>query len=205
MNQTPSQHLPYPDEDDPANGALQLQVLAEAIDAKLVSEFAQFRAVVNRPAFIANITSTQSFGSPGGSISWDTFSFNSMTSTGTGSLISIYEPGYWMVGAFMQSNPSGGITADSYLYAQLTWTDDLVLPLGATTTDQFYATNFQSSTGGEYQTVVGIVRQEYDGVVSRDGRGLLALDIIHANVASSVVVATSTFMWGFKISDLEDL
>lgn len=205
MNLTDSQDLPYPDENDPRNGALQLQVLAEAIDAKLVAQFAAYRAVVNRPAFIASLTGTQTFASGVSFITWDTFLFNSAITSAVGSSIVVYQTGYWMIGSFMQSNPSGAITANSRVENIITWTADLVLPLGGQAVDTVRSTNFQSSTGGEYQTASLLVRQEYDGSTDFTGGGDISLAINHANLASSVTVATSTILWGFKVCDLEDM
>jgi hypothetical protein len=205
VNETDTQDLPYPEINDPANGALQLQLLAEAIDAKLVTQFALYRGIVNRSTFIAGLTGTQSYSSGLSTLSWDTFLYNSADTSSVGSDITIYETGYWMVGAFLQTNPAGGITANSTCNAFLLWNADLVLPLGDTLNEQWVKANFQSSTGGEHQTVTGIVRQEYDGTANHDGGGRLSLALFHANVASNVVVQTTSLLWAFKICELEDM
>ena len=206
MNLTDTQDLPYPDCEDPGDGALDLQILAEAIDAKLSASFAGFRVIANRPAFYVNL-STNVGGYTAGSyasIPFDTVLFNSADTSGVSSSMTIYETGYWIIGGYLLSNPAAGVTANSNVSAWLTWRGDLVAPLGGSYTETWRTVNWQSSTGGEYQCATGLVRQEYDGTADHSGGGTVALGISHQNVASTVTVAATTSMWAFKVSDLED-
>lgn len=208
MNLTDSQALPFPDCDDPGDGALQLQLLAEAIDAKLVDQFARFRSIVNRPAFVAGLNAPQP-GYPTGisSIPWEREVYNSAITSGIvgSSGITFFQTGYWMVGAYLHSNPSGGVTANSLVYARLLYRGTLVAPIGGVNEELWISTNYQSSTGGEHQVVTALVRQEYDGTADFSGGGAVSLQIDHQNAASTITIQQPTLIWGFKVCDLEDM
>lgn len=210
MRSTDTQALPFPDCEDPGAGALQLQVLAEAIDAKLVAHFAAYRAIVNRPAFIVGLNVLQTgfaSGSPGSPVIWERVLFNSaITGDPIGSsAVLFYQPGYWLVGAYLSSIPSGGVTANSEIHLELKYRGDLVAPIGGSILETWATTNFQSNTGGEHQVSTALVRQEFDDLTSFSGGGSLTLNVRHENVASTVNVNTATLMWGFKVCELEDM
>lgn len=206
MDITNTQSLPYPDCNDPGDGALDLQVLAEAIDAKLVDAFANFRAVVNRPAFIVGLSANQTGFASGSTadITWDTIVWDSTpTGVGTGSGITFFQPGYWMLGCWISSVPSGGVTANSKLLIRMTFRGDLYVPVGGVHTESTAAANFQSNTGGEDIVVTQLVRQEYDNYPA--GGGSVTISLSHANVASTLTVNSTSLVWGFKVSNLEDM
>jgi hypothetical protein len=207
MDITNTQSLPYPDCNDPGDGALDLQVLAEAIDAKLVAAFANFRAIVNRPAFIVGLSANQTGFASGSTadIIWDTTIWDS-TPTGIGGLgsgVSFFQPGYWMIGCWISSVPSGGVTANSKLLIRMTYQGDLLVPVGAVHTESVAAANFQSNTGGEDVVVTQLVRQEADNFPGSSG--IVTISLSHANVASTLSVNSTSMVWGFKVCDLEDM
>jgi len=207
METTANQNLPYPECVDPGAGALDLQVLAEAIDAKLVTAFENFRAVVNRPAFIVGLSANQTGFASGSTadIVWDTKIWDS-TTIGVGAGVTFGDPGYWMIGCWISSVPSGGVTANSKLLIRLSYRGDLYVPVGAVHTESTAAANFQSNTGGEDVVVTQLVRQEYDGVTSPgSGGGAVIVNLSHANVASTLTVNSTSLVWGFKVCNLEDM
>lgn len=207
METTDTQRLPFPECVDPGVGALDLQVLAEAIDAKLVTAFANFRAVVNRPAFIVGLSANQTgfaSGSPGQDITWSTTIWNSTVALGIGAGVLFYEPGYWMLGTWVSASPSGGTTANSRYSVRLTYQGALLTPIGGESDELVGTINYQSSTGGEDQVVTHLVRQEFNDTTSFSGGGHVSVNIYHENVASTLTVTSTSIVWGFKVSDLED-
>lgn len=206
---TNTQSLPYPDCNDPGDGALDLQVLAEAIDAKLVDAFANFRAIVNRPAFIVGLLANQTGFASGSTadIVWDNVIWDSTTiGVGVGSGITFTDPGYWMLGCWISSVPSGGVTANSKLLIRMSYRGDLYIPVGGVHTESTAAANFQSNTGGEDIVVTQLVRQEYDGVaLPGTGGGSVTINLSHGNVASTLTVNSTSLVWGFKVCNLEDM
>src|SRR6476660_8368670 len=53
MELTPNLRLPYPDDNDPGDGALDLQVFAEATDAAITAQLVALRANINKPCRVA--------------------------------------------------------------------------------------------------------------------------------------------------------
>lgn len=201
MEVTDSQLLPYPEGTDPGDGALDLQVLAEAIDAKLVAAFANFRSVVNAPVFMTRLSANQT-----GIVSGvtTTIQFDQIVYDTTGTSDPATPPfsrtGYYRVGSYVSSNPSGGITANSSVRTFIVYRRQLITPFLGFTEEFFDTTTYQSSTGGEEQSAEGLIR-----VDALDSPGSsIRCDILHANAASTLNVIAGSRMWFYWVSDLED-
>lgn len=210
MNQTDEIQLPYPECEDPGNGALDLQVLAEAIDAKLVDQFARFRAVVNRPTFVFGLSAPQTgivngASSPGDTINFDTIVYQSnVQHNGPSGIFTIFTPGYWMLGIFCLATQSGGTTADAQMTTTMQITQDSPVFLGSTTVSDVSTRTYVSGLGNHH-TVIDVIRQDYDGTVALDGGAQVFAGFWHANAASTVTIQSSSLIWGVKICDIEDL
>lgn len=211
MEQTGSQHLPYPDGNDPANWALQLQVLAEAIDAKLVTEFAAFRTTINRPVLVANLSANQT--GIAASTTTDVLFDQTLFKAGTWQLDPTYafpqETGYYRMGAYVVANPSGGVTANSSVYTSLEYAYVPSFPFYSYTTEEFISRNWQSSTGGEHMVVEALVRVDVTNAAPSTSRPTdysgARVTITHSNVASSLNVIAGSKMWAYKVSELEGI
>jgi hypothetical protein len=212
MEQTTSQHLPYPTENDPANAALQLQVLAEAIDAKLVAQFALARQAFNVPAIMVNLSANQTGISNGTTtdILFDQILFE--YPSGAWSLTPQFpffpETGYYRIGLFVNSVPSGGVTANSACTITLRYPYVQQIPYTLYTIESYQDRCYQSNTSGEYQLIEAMVRCDVVNTTpaypsAQDYSGITAT-INHANVASTVNVLAGSKMWAWKTSELED-
>lgn len=211
MDQTSSQHLPYPEANDPADWALQLQVLAESIDAKLVAEFAGFRTAINRPVLVANLSANQT--GIAASVTSDIFFDQILFKSGSWLLDPSYafpqETGYYRMGAYVVANPSAGITANSSVYTSLTYAYVPSYPFYSYSTEEFISRNWQSSTGGEHMVVETLVRVDVVNPAPSTFRPTdysgARVTITHSNVASSLNVIAGSKMWAYKVSELEGI
>lgn len=209
MEQTSSQHLPYPDENDPAAWALQLQVLAEAIDAKLVDDFAAFRNVINTPALVVNLSTNQTgIATTGDDIFFDQILYMNGAWTLTPTYLVFPETGYYRIGTYIVSNPSAGVTANSSVIVTLRYVYVPSYPFYSRTVEDFETRNWQSSTGGEHMVAEGLIRVDtvnpYPSSSSPSDYSMARVRIGHANVASTLNVIAGSKMWGYKVSELED-
>jgi hypothetical protein len=210
MEQTISQHLPYPGPNDPANAALQLQALAEAIDAKLVDQFAVARQAFNVPAIMVNLSANQT-GVLNGTTT-DILFDETVVEFGDWDLAPPFpffpETGYYRIGLFVNSIPSGAVTANSACTITLRYPYVQQIPYTLYTVESYQDRCYQSNTGGEYQLIEAMVRCDVVNTTpaypsAQDYSGISAT-INHANVASTVNVLAGSKMWAWKTSELED-
>lgn len=211
MEVTDSQALPYPEINDPADGALQLQVLAEAIDAKLVAQFAAQRRIVNPPACVVRLAANQTgvVAETTTQIFFDQIIYQQGSWLLAPTSLFFPETGYYRIGAYMVSGPSGAATLGSRLILTLRYPYVQALPFSTYTVEEFKTQNFQSGTAGnEHQLAEGLVRVDVvnatPGNFSPIDYSGIASYILHSNVASTVTLVASSRMWAYKVSELED-
>lgn len=201
MRLTDSQLLPFPEANDPGDGALDLQVLAEAINAKLVAEFANFRSVLNdRQLEVVTLTSDFgpiTSGGTGTAISFDTVVF---TSDGGGTTI-FFDPtvtagGIYAMGCFIISNPTGAITANSYRKTLLTATLYNGPSLNTFTTQTWASEVYETSSAGEYQNLMAVFYAPFPALSSVNAL------FQHGNTASTVNVKANSFMWLQRLGEI---
>jgi hypothetical protein len=207
MKLTGSQLLPYPEGNDPGDGALDLQLLAQAIDAKLVAEFASFRGVRNKWVFVqsrssdqtglvANSTTTN-FGS-GTSISFNNLIYTtSLTTTGSSVALATADPGYFRVGLYVVSNPSGTVTANTYRTARIVAVVGTGPPAFTSANENYYSTTYESSTGAEHQFIEAMVRIEAPAYSS------FQFSLRHGNTGSNLTIKAGSLAWVYRVCDLE--
>lgn len=211
MDQTASQQLPYPEINDPADEALQLQVLAEAIDAKLVAQFAAQRRVANPPCAIVNLSANQTGVVAGTAtqIFFDQILYQQGAWLLAPTSLFFPETGYYRCGAYMLSGPSGAATLGSSLVLTMRYPYVQALPFSSYTVEEFEEQNFQSgTTGNEHQLAEGLVRVDVvntaPGNFSPIDYSGIAAYILHSNAASAVTVVAGSKMWAYKVGELED-
>jgi len=218
MDATDSQSLPFPEGFDPGDGALDLQVLAEAIDANATLKLAEFRRIANKPVRVSRLTGTGS-GIPAG-IKTDIFS------TGAGNWVSQYNspgmtvqnnallndqigltPGLYHFGAFLITNPTGAVNVNSQrlLTLEALIPNDPTSFPGTTIIKEARTEVFETNTGSTMMTAELEVFTPYPSSVSGDpfaGTDFNAY-LTHANAGSTVTLLTGSLMWLYRAADME--
>lgn len=202
MELTDTQRFPYPGPFDPGNGALDLQVFAEAVDAKLTAAFVNFRAVLNNKVKVVGLLANV----PGfvngveAEIPFDNILYDN-TVFGSGTPF-FDEVGYYRVGAFILSNPSGAVTVNSLRLTRLQFRQQLAIPFSTVVFEDWFTQNYESNTGGEYQVIEGLVR-----VPNIDPPGsFIRVLFTSFNAGSNTTVtggAGGSLIWFYKVSNLE--
>jgi len=202
MELTDSQFLPYPEPDDPANGALQLQMLAQAIDAKLVAINAGFDGVLARPVAIRKNTGTQSIAANQGvAVNVGTTVFASYDTGASNSRIrfNAWPAGIYMCGGYVNTNPSGVVNANSAKLVYLQFEDRRIQPgpLNDTYTESWGHAGSQTNTGGDHMTFTESF--EVHGPAGASVR----MDLLHGNTSSNLTVLNAT-LWVAYVGRLSD-
>jgi hypothetical protein len=198
---TDSQLLPYPEINDPGDGALDLQVLAEAIDAKLVAEYANFRSVLNdRQLEIVSLTADFgpiSSGGTGTAISFDTVVFSS---DGGGTTIffnpAVTAGGIYAMGCYIISNPTGAVTANSYRKTLLTATLYNGPSVNTFTTQTWASEVYETTSGGEHQNLMAVFYAPFPALSSVNAL------FQHGNTGSTVNVKAGSIMWLQRLGEI---
>jgi hypothetical protein len=213
MEVTDSQFLPYPTDNDPGDGALDLQVLAEAIDAKLVTAFASYRAALNRKvkytfmaangsAISANVlttvypnfsTWTTLYDSTGGTDTANPFDLTGFIGM-TG--------GVYRAGMFLRTQPTGAVNANTrrFLQIEVRVAQD-ASPLPTTTIEGYFNEVTESSTGATFQ----VLECEFflTFVTSSSFSSLITASYFHTHTSSTVTYLANSYAWLYRVSDLE--
>lgn len=202
MDFTASQLLPYPEPDDYANGALQLQMLAQAIDAKLVAINAGFDGVAARPVAIRKNTSTQSVpANQGVAINVGTTVFASYDTGISNSRIrfTAWPAGIYICGGYVNTNPSGVVNANSGKLVYLQFEDRRIQPgpLNDTYAESWGHSGSQTNTGGDHMTFTETF--EVHGPAGANVR----MDLLHSNTSSNLTVLNAT-LWVVYVGELSD-
>lgn len=213
MDLTPHERFPFPEANDPGNGALDLQILAEAIDAKCVTMLADLRRIVNRPmrlvtlngngpnTIIANAFFDMFTAGAGQWVSQiDTtgvLSFDVTQMSGMGTT-----PGVYRLGVIALTNPAVVVTANSIRTIRLTATipvsDPSVFPAPSTTAIKRSQTNV-------YECGVGVtdMQCELEFATAFPQTTVLDAEITHANVGSNLVLLTGSVMYLYRVGDVD--
>jgi|SRR3990170_3862001 len=204
MEITDSQFLPYPEQGDPADDALDLQVLAEAIDGKLVSLFSEFRAILNNEVFVSTLSANETgFTGTASEVGFDTVLYNSTADSSNDFFPEgpfFATTGYYRIGTYIISNPAGVVDVNTSRFTILEYKQQLALPVGQIVLEQWTTLNWESNTGGEHQIAEGLVR--VDSVAS-PGSYIHTL-FSSGNTSSTTTVSAGGMLWLYKVSELED-
>jgi hypothetical protein len=210
MDYTASQRLPYPTDYDPGAGALDLQILAESINDKLVEQFAAQRAIANTDVCLVNLSANQT----GISSSVETQIFFNQTLFSSGSwllnpfMIFPQTTGYFRIGAYMTCNPSGTVNTGNPVFFHVDYNYVSAYPFTTVTPEKWYSLNYLSNTGGEHLVVEGLVRVDVPNATPSSSGALnysgIGAWILHGNGASTMSVLAGTKMWMYKVSELEN-
>ena len=188
--------------DDYGATALQMQSLANAIDAQLTSQAAEFNQFLTAPTALATTTTIQTgiptFGATVGAAGAGDYAltFANYTPVDFPPFGAIFangflnfptdRSGWYHVGAYVPMTASGAITALSYRLLELNVGSNTLVP---NTTKTFATFHFDTSTGGEHLMTQGVVEVSGEGTFSLWARAS------HANVASTMNVPVGATIW----------
>jgi hypothetical protein len=213
---TPNLRLPYPDDNDPGDGALDLQVFAEAVDAAATQQIAALRSTINKPCRVAQLT----VATAGIAANQNTDIFNA-----GGTWTNIYDstgvvttnpfdqrglgtaPGIYHLGVGLVYQVTGATTANSVRQIQLTAaipSDRTVFPSTVSNLTA-YSSNYDPSAGAMAATVELEVYTPFPSVSSTStsaGTVFSAL-FLHQNVASTVQIITGSYAYIYRAADVE--
>ncbi len=201
MKVTSSQQLPYPEINDPGDAALELQVLAEAIDAKVSAELVGYRSVLNDrqvEVFLASVDNGAVASNTMTQVSYDTILYSS---DGIGVAAPFFNPAatasVYVIGAYLITNPTGTVTANTFrdLFLQVGLYQGPVL--NTFITELYQSRVYESSSGGEHQTLVAVVN------VPSPPTSTISVLWQHANAGSTVQVKAGSICWMNQIGTVD--
>ena len=213
MELTPNERFPYPDGNDPGNGALDLQILAEAIDAKVVTMLANFKSAINKLMRV-----TVALGTGPNAVTANAFS--DIFTIGAGQWSKIYDstgqatldpasmngfgttPGIFRMGCCLATNPTGTVNGGTFRELRLSATvplnDPSVFPL-TTTIKRSLSKVYEASAGNTLQCC------ELEFATAFPRSTTLNMEFQHGNTGSNVTTLAGTLMYVYRIGDIEVL
>lgn len=204
MKTTPFEGFPYPEDNDYGDGALDLQVLAEAIDAKMAAMLAALSYMGRRETcVVTNSADSGAIGAGSGSFAtFDTVLYNNgFAMIGPNNAIPVpIVPGSYLGGLSINCQLVGAVTAHSQ--RQLLLVNNI--PTGPTHADLFpvtYADTCYDSgvAGGDFLTCQGTFDFQ---AIPTNPYGSWLYNFRHENLASNMVVKAGAIAWFTRISDL---
>lgn len=217
MESTNNEMIPYPEDNDTGNGALDLQLLAERVDALAGAQQVELRRIINKPGRVIRLTNN--FATTAGIVNdvfaagiWaDVFSsaypspivtpgFGGFTNGGLGST-----PGIYRVGMYLNVSITGALTANSL--RQLTIT--AAVPSDATIFPGTISTKLARTVNFDPQGALGLTAElevytPYpSNPVSSFGGTVFTATFLHANAASTVQVNAGSIGWIYRVADVE--
>lgn len=201
MKLTSSQGLPYPEIDDFANGALDLQYLAEKIDSKLAALNAKYDQI-GSPEVLMIKGSADITGFTSGVVndilitgdqSYNPLGFSSNTPITFRGM----RPGTYIGGAYIRSIPAGAANLNSYRTLVLRF-DDFKIPGSGFTRyrEEWQNEVYESGTGEENQTM------EIAFALHDPDNAMLAFTFAHINTSSTVTIKSDSYVWVARTGDL---
>jgi hypothetical protein len=214
MEITDSQFLPYPDGVDPGDGALDLQYLAQAIDAKLVTAFANYGGVVNSKLKVSVLaTNSTAISGNAGLIVYPIFTTWTTLYDSTGGLepanpfdLSGFDGGgVYRIGWSIQSQPTGAVDVLSERSMALTINVALDASSPPAFTTEFIAdTAYEVNLGATSQLVDSEFWLPFPGQFPFvAGGSYVRPSFFHQNTSSTVQILAGSLAWIYRVGDLE--
>jgi hypothetical protein len=192
--------LPYPEDEDFADGSTQLAALATAIDAEIQTRINAYTALLKPSAYIRGLTAGVNFtnSSQFQIITWDTdiYSSGSLNPTVTSDLL-VPSSGVYQAGMFCFLTTVGAVTANSIRNFKLEYHDRRGSSLSDEVDLDWQQTTLEAATG------VGVTLHAVFPVYTPgiSGGGLRGY-IQHSNTASQMQLQASSFIWINRLGDL---
>jgi hypothetical protein len=197
---TDTQDLPYPERDDFGNGALQLQALAEAVNAKLVTSNAAYDVLLS-PEMVVASASADITGLPVTTVNTLLFSPLYQPDPNTFAITPFFflgmRPGTYQAGCYIRSIPGGAVTNNTYRTVQMDLVDYLIPGSGSSRyTEEWFNEIWETNTGFEYQTL------HIAFSVHSPDQAILNLSFFHGNSGSALTVKADSYFWVARVGDL---
>lgn len=193
-----------------ANGALEMQAFAEAVDADMTGLKVLYSAFPRRPTLIRSIGFDDTTISSGSVISpfFGTNVFSNRANWPAQGQITpgytpFYETGAWIFGVYINCTVDGATTAQSQRIVSMSvQTPTGLAPSSVQNFTGYGGTAFDSGVaGGDFITATGTaVYQAISGSVA--GQGVI-VQFVHFNTASTMTLKAGSFFWMHKLSELE--
>jgi len=208
--------LPYPDDDDFGNGALDLQYFAESVETQLVALQTGLQSSLYTQGFItqstADVTGIASGGeqTPFGRSSGNFWNGGTPTAvwntTGAGTTLTINETGSYIFGAYVNLIAAGTVNVNTLRLLTL----GASVPAGAQFTNQkqylYRETTLEPNAAGNgvFMCVQGMfdyqmINSSKPGADINNGYWL---GIAHGNTSSTLTLKAGARFWSIKVADI---
>lgn len=200
MELTDNQALPFPEGQDFGNGALDLQFLAQTIDARMKAQELALNDVLFPPCKVLGLTAVVPISSGGtAGITWNKTIYNQGFLSTTN--IRPRDSGTYMMGVYLSAIPTGTVTANAAHNLNLTVT----VPTGPNiASDQrtftSVASNIEPGAGGSSDLTTQMIFSVE--TVPGNLASIVNTTFFHTNVGSTMNVQTTSYIWIIKISEL---
>lgn len=204
MKTTLYENFPFPEPEDYGNGALDLQILAEAFDAGIAAMLTNLAYMTRRETCVitSSVDSPPLSAGSGGWGNFDTILYNNgFTVIATPSLGIVPSiQGSYLAGVYGNCQLVGAVTAHSQRQMRITAN----IPTGPTHVDirsAVYAdTTYDSGVaGGDFLSAQGAFDFQF---IPTNPPTPWTFNFNHENIASNMVVKAGAIAWFTRISDL---
>lgn len=199
MKTTFSQSLPYPEGEDYALGSLDLQVLAEAVNAKLVADHARYDSILATPLLIGSLSAPQNIGNNGQNvIIFDTVVYDTQQNGAIGPYFSMaaWPNGIYQAGVYCPSNPTGAVTVGSTRKLFIVINDFRGPSSSDRYTEEWVVETLESNSAGEHQ----VIHASFE--IHSPERATVQAQFQEFNTGSSVNILAGAYWWLARIGDL---
>lgn len=217
MELTPNLRLPYPGDFDPGDGALDLQVFAEAVDAAVTDQILALATAINKPCRIAQLAvntagiaanqASSIFSGNTWTILYDSSDIafsptvTPFTQQGMGE-----EPGIYHLGAYIASQPTGAATANTVRQLEVRATvpsDRTVFP-ARTKLARALSTGYETTVGFHPLVAELEVYTPFPSVgVAVFAGTIFDAMFFHQNTGSTVQLNAGSLAWIWRAADVE--
>ncbi len=214
MEATPNEMIPFPDPNDPGNGALDLQLLAERVDLLAQAQQAELKRIINKPGRVLRLSAntagiasgvTQDLMALGAWLPvFDSSLPTSLTTYGFSNAGLGTTPGIYRIGAYLNVSITGALTANSLrqtgIYAAVP-SDATVFP-ATVSTKAAYSINYDPTGNLGQYTELEVYTPFPSHPLSVFGGTRYSLLFNHLNAASTVVVNAGSYAWIYRVADV---
>lgn len=217
METTDPELIPYPEPNDPGNGALDLQLIAERVDALATAQIAEFRRIINKPMRVYRLGSNSPNLAANQSINCFTFSGWAPLYDSTGVSVGSSgfsqdglgtTPGLYHLGATIFSAVLGGVDTNTLRQIELRATipSDATQFPASVTIKNAYSTGYEPNSG----TYALSAELEVFTPVPSVGPGthlfagtIFNLFFLHRNTSSDIQVQAGSLAYIYRAGDIE--
>lgn len=215
MESTDNEMIPFPEGNDPGNGALDLQLIAERVNTLAGAQQVELRRIINKPGKVLRLSANTSGVSSG--IFTDIFALgtwlpvfdstypSTLPKSGFSNAGLGDTPGIYRVGVYLNIQCTGALTANSLrqLYVQAAVPSDPTIFPASITNRQGFSTNYDPSGALGMTAELEIYTPYPSNPVSTNGGTVFTAIFFHSNVASTVQLNAGSIAWLYRVADVE--